>query len=70
MRDADAVRPDYVSIVELVPNHCAKCLEHFQDNPSMVGALASVGIEHGKSSGQMAKEFYATFHKKKHKEPR
>jgi hypothetical protein len=34
----------------------------------MVEAFASVGIEHGKSSGQMAKEFYAVFHKRGHRD--
>lgn len=60
---------EYVSIQELVPKNCGKCLAHFFANPHIVGAFASVGIEYGKSSGQMAKEFYATFHKNKHREP-
>lgn len=60
---------DYVSIDELVPKHCQKCLAHFAANPFIVEAFASVGIEHGKSSGQMAQEFYATFHKNKHRDP-
>jgi hypothetical protein len=59
----------YVSIVDLVPHRCAKCLQHFYDNPFIVEALASVGIEHGKSSGQMAREFYEVFHQNKHQPP-
>lgn len=59
----------YVSIQELIPKGCAKCLQHFCANPFLVEAFASVGIEHGKSSGQMAQEFYAFFHKNKHREP-
>lgn len=58
-----------VSIVDLVPNRCAKCLQHFFDSPMIVEAFASVGISYGKSSGQMAKSFYAGYHKRGHREP-
>lgn len=57
-----------VSILDLVPNQCGKCLQHFDQNPYIVAAFASVGIEHGKSTHQMMQEFYATFHENKHRE--
>lgn len=61
---------EYVSIVDLVPDHCAQCLEHFRSTPFLVEAFASVGIEHGKSSGQMAKEYFAVFHRNAHRPPK
>lgn len=52
-------------VVDLLPR-CGKCLQHFFEHPTMIEACASVGIEHGKSTGQMLKEWYAIFHKRKH----
>lgn len=49
-------------VIDLIK--CDKCLAHFFESPGMVEACASVGIEHGKSSGQMLQEFYEVHHKK------
>jgi hypothetical protein len=51
-----------------LPNpSCGKCAMHYFDQPFLVEAFASVGIEHGKSSGQMAEEYFTHFHKQKHR---
>lgn len=57
-----------LKILDLLPNQCSRCLSHFLSTPMIVEAFASVGIEHGKSSGQMAQEFYAQYHANKHGE--
>lgn len=45
---------------------CDKCMEYFMQ-PGFIEACASVGIEHGKSTGQMAfdttNHYHATGHK-------
>lgn len=46
---------------------CAKCLE-YMNRPGMVEACASVGIEHGKSTGQMLFEVTNHFHANGHME--
>lgn len=48
---------------------CPKCIEHFYiDNPSLVHAFASVGIEYGKSSFEMAETYFDQYHKAGHKD--
>lgn len=47
---------------------CPKCIEHYFDQPHLVGACASVGIEHGKSTAMMLGEYFAAFHANKHQE--
>ena len=42
---------------------CEKCAEHYFNEPFLREAFASVGIEHGKSSWQMAESYFDTFHK-------
>ena len=46
---------------------CDKCREYYFANPMLIGAFASVGIEHGKSTWEMAESYFAEFHKNKHK---
>ena len=46
---------------------CDKCREHYFSNPSLLLAFSSVGIEHGKSSWEMAESYFAEYHKRKHK---
>ena len=46
---------------------CGKCLEHWHSEPHLVHAFASVGIEHGKSTGEMAADYFASFHARKHR---
>lgn len=48
---------------DFIPDDCATCLAHWFDAPHLVGAFSSVGIEHGKSSWQMAVEYFAHMHK-------
>lgn len=45
---------------------CAKCTRHWFAQPQLAHAFASVGIEHGKSSWQMAREYFSWFHANKH----
>jgi hypothetical protein len=46
---------------------CDKCRAHADSEPFLLEAFASVGIEHGKSSGQMAEEYFVHFHRNGHK---
>jgi hypothetical protein len=43
---------------------CPKCMAHF--DYGLVGACASVGIEHGKSTRQMLLEYLAAYHTRGH----
>ena len=59
-----------VHLLEQFPRRvqdCDKCREHYFANPMLVGAFASVGIEHGKSTWQMAEEYFERFHKGQHR---
>ena len=44
---------------------CVECFEHM-NQPGMLEAAASVGIEHGKSTGQMIREAVDYFHARGH----
>ncbi len=47
---------------------CAKCRRHwYSDGPSLLHAFASVGIEHGKSTAEMADSYFARYHKNGHR---
>jgi hypothetical protein len=41
---------------------CADCLLFICNTPMLVEACASVGIEHGKNTGEMAREVIASYH--------
>lgn len=43
---------------------CATCMDAM--TPALVEACASVGIEHGKSTGQMMVEYLNTYHARRH----
>lgn len=45
---------------------CADCLAHWDVN--LTAACASVGIEHGKSTYQMIREYLAGYHERGHQE--
>ncbi len=45
---------------------CAKCLTHFFENPMLIESCASVGIENGKSTGLMLKEYFEHLHETQH----
>lgn len=47
---------------------CPECMEHYIRQPGLAHAFASVGIEHGKSSYQMAESYFTDFHARKHEE--
>ena len=47
---------------------CPKCAAHYYSSaPQLIHAFASVGIEHGKSTWQMAESYFEQFHKNKHR---
>lgn len=50
------------------PLLCPGCMQHYLDQPMLFGAAASVGIEHGKSTGQMLREYFAAFHARGHRD--
>jgi hypothetical protein len=49
---------------------CFACIEHWRDEPMLVAAFASVGIEHAMSTGQMAEQYFRQYHEAKHADPR
>ena len=50
------------------PNECGDCLMHLQAKPFLAEACASVGIERGKDTGTMLREYLADFHERGHQE--
>lgn len=46
---------------------CDKCIDYMH-TPGLAEACASVGIEHGKSTGEMLRISVEEFHKRRHKE--
>ncbi len=46
---------------------CVECFEHMAQ-PYLVEAAASVGIEAGKSTGQMVREYIDAYHARRHDE--
>lgn len=47
---------------------CPQCMDYAMDQPHLVGACASVGIEKGKSTQQMLAEYLAAYHARGHRE--
>lgn len=47
---------------------CPECVKHYMRQPFLMEAFASVGISQGKSTKQMASEYFTAFHKRGHKE--
>lgn len=45
---------------------CGDCAAHWDANPYLAAACASVGIEYGKSTAQMLTEYFAGFHQRGH----
>lgn len=41
---------------------CAACTAHMFDQPMLVEACASVGIEHGKSTAETFREYIGAYH--------
>ncbi len=48
------------------PRSCPPCMEYYYDHPHLVGACASVGIEHGKSTSQMLHTVLGVYHRRGH----
>jgi hypothetical protein len=48
---------------------CAECLDYLT-RPGMIEAAASVGIERGKSTGQLLREVTEAYHDRRHEELR
>lgn len=46
---------------------CPECFEKMT-SPGLIEACASVGIEHGKSTGLMMREFIDRYHANRHKD--
>ena len=49
-----------------ITGNCGDCMAHWDANPHLTAACASVGIEHGKSTAQMLREYFAGFHQRGH----
>lgn len=47
---------------------CPKCMDHYLSNPFLVGACASVGIEHGVSTETMLARYLSVFHRNGHRD--
>ena len=47
---------------------CGDCLGYASAQPMLAEAFASVGIEYGRSTAQMARDFFAAFHGRGHQE--
>jgi len=47
---------------------CGGCMEYLRSQPHLAGACASVGIEHGRSTGQMLRDYLTGFHERGHRE--
>jgi hypothetical protein len=45
---------------------CPDCLAYWNRQPSLTAACASVGIEHGKSTPQMIREYLGSYHQRHH----
>jgi hypothetical protein len=50
------------------PNECGDCMMHVFRTPGLTEACASVGIEYGKSTGQMMHDYLAGYHDRGHRE--
>ena len=47
---------------------CGGCVKYLNSQPHLAGACASVGIERGRSTGQMLREYLEAFHGRGHQE--
>ena len=47
---------------------CPDCLSYAASQPHLIGACASVGIEHGRSTQEMVVSFLAGYHDRGHSE--
>lgn len=47
---------------------CPDCWAHAASHPHLIGACASVGIEHGKSTAEMVRDYLAAYHERGHRE--
>jgi hypothetical protein len=45
---------------------CPDCLTWWSSQPNLTAACASVGIEHGKDTVQMIREYLAGYHQRHH----
>lgn len=45
---------------------CMECFDEM-NTPGLIEACASVGIEHGKSTGLMMREYIDSFHARRHR---
>jgi hypothetical protein len=50
------------------PQECGDCQMYRFSQPGLVEACASVGIEHGKSAGQMLRDYLTAYHENGHEE--
>lgn len=50
------------------PAGCGACEAYVAAQPHLIGALASVGITHGKSTAQMIREHLGSYHERGHPE--
>lgn len=48
---------------------CGECAALVNAQPMLIGACASVGIEHGKSTRQMLREYLQGYHDRGHRMP-
>lgn len=51
------------------PNDCGACMAYTINTPHLAEAAASVGIEHGRTPGEMLWRFLADFHQTGHRRP-
>lgn len=50
------------------PADCGDCLIFGHSQPFLMEAVASVSIEHGKSAGQLLREYLTAYHDRGHRE--
>lgn len=48
---------------------CPECIDYLADQPNLIGACASVGIEHGLTTVEALGQYLATYHLNNHIEP-
>jgi len=62
---------DWTAPVDSEPlwERCAECMRYYRSQPHLLGAFASVGIEHGKSTYQMAVDYFDYYHSSHHRKP-
>lgn len=50
-----------------ITGDCGDCATYWDANPYLAAACASVGIEHGKGTARMLREYFAGFHQRGHR---